>query len=399
MTFLKHTVLFLFVFLLPTQFGKHFFLNFSYVDGVRVDYLSLVLYATDLLAIVLIVLFWRKIRKDLYKNKHFLVFLGLLTVTNILSSQYPLLAGYTALKFLEIYLVFLIFRNIKITKQAILTPLFLGGLVELTLSTAQFYYKHSLQGAFYYLGERFFTLSTSGIATASFFDREILRPYGTFSHPNSMGGFYLLMYAFALSLKDKSYIKQGVILVSSLLIFLSFSKVVIIIYVFITALSLVPQLFKKKCLPCLIGRMTVIFFVSAMFLQAHADPLSLEKRVRLIQESIIIFKQNILLGTGFGHHLFAHAQFPNPYPHFFLQPVHNIFVLFIMQAGLVISAFVAIPIIKYARNLRKNKLYAVLLVIILTGFVDHYWLTLQQNMLLLGVVFGIIKNSKIFSER
>src|SRR5579872_1357131 len=52
-------IFYLFIFLLPTQFGKHFWLDFSYVLGQRVDYLSPTLYTTDILvtALFLISLF------------------------------------------------------------------------------------------------------------------------------------------------------------------------------------------------------------------------------------------------------------------------------------------------------------------------------------------------------
>src|SRR3989344_4188555 len=87
MAIFKKLVVFLFLFLLPTQLGKHFFLDFSYVDGVRVDYLSLVLYATDILALMLVWVYREIIIKELRKQKHFVVFLGLLVATNILASK------------------------------------------------------------------------------------------------------------------------------------------------------------------------------------------------------------------------------------------------------------------------------------------------------------------------
>src|SRR3990167_10994750 len=49
-------ILFLFLFLLPTQFGKFFFFTFSYISGLRIDYLAYALYASDLLVVTLIFL-------------------------------------------------------------------------------------------------------------------------------------------------------------------------------------------------------------------------------------------------------------------------------------------------------------------------------------------------------
>ena len=46
-----------FAFLLPSQLGKHYFFSFSYLSGIRVDYLAPTLYMTDIIAIILIGIF------------------------------------------------------------------------------------------------------------------------------------------------------------------------------------------------------------------------------------------------------------------------------------------------------------------------------------------------------
>src|SRR5438105_4334390 len=48
--------IFLLLFLLPTQLGKHFWPEFSFVQGLRIDYLSPTLYVTDMLVGILFVL-------------------------------------------------------------------------------------------------------------------------------------------------------------------------------------------------------------------------------------------------------------------------------------------------------------------------------------------------------
>src|SRR6266704_691714 len=47
----------LLILFLPTQFGKHFWPSFSIIQGIRVDYLSPTLYFTDIL-IILLFLVW-----------------------------------------------------------------------------------------------------------------------------------------------------------------------------------------------------------------------------------------------------------------------------------------------------------------------------------------------------
>ena len=55
--------MFLFLFLLPTQLGKHFFLPFSYILGVRVDYLAPTVYLTDIIILLLVVINYRAVLK------------------------------------------------------------------------------------------------------------------------------------------------------------------------------------------------------------------------------------------------------------------------------------------------------------------------------------------------
>jgi hypothetical protein len=105
------------------------------------------------------------------------------------------------------------------------------------------------------LGERYFTISTPGIAKVAMQGKEILRAYGTFSHPNSLAGFYLLQYVFILYEKrfnKFTFLKYLVLGLSSMLVFISFSKIVIILYLGVTGFYLFKNL---SCKLCLIGRL------------------------------------------------------------------------------------------------------------------------------------------------
>jgi hypothetical protein len=254
-----------------------------------------------------------------------------------------------------------------------------------------------MQGIFYYFGERYFTLSTPGIAKVVLQGKEILRAYGTFSHPNSLAGFYLLLYVFVLFEKrfNASYKLKYVILgLSSILIFISFSKIAIFIFFIITA----TYLFKNvSCKLCLTGRILGLIVLSTLFISAQGDSESVQKRITLIQDSLKIILNYPLLGVGLGNYIIAQSTFPIAYSYYFLQPVHNIFLIFLAETGIPLCIIVAYFIFRFGKTLiQKHGQIAVslLLIIGVTGFFDHYWITLQQNMLLLPVVFGLLKNQK-----
>ena len=109
-TFLKivrKRVLQLFILLLPTQLGYHFWPKWAYVFGVRVDYLSPTLYLTDILAAILLVL-WihenRKRRVRLSKNNK-LVILSILAFLNVVFALVSQLAILKWIKIGELYLI------------------------------------------------------------------------------------------------------------------------------------------------------------------------------------------------------------------------------------------------------------------------------------------------------
>ena len=136
--------------------------------------------------------------------------------------------------------------------------------------------------------------------------------------------------------------------------------------------------------------------LGGIFLTAAGDPDSLGKRLWLTQSAVQIIKEHIFFGVGFGNYLITQSRFSIPYPYFFLQPVHNIFLLAIAELGVPFFLIMAYLIRSGLKTLRTPEVRTILLTIILfTGMFDHYWLTLQQNMLLIPVVFGLLQHEKV----
>ena len=76
-----------------------------------------------------------------------------------------------------------------------------------------------------------------------------------------------------------------------------------------------------------------------------------------------------------------------------LQPVHNIYLLLLSETGIfgLLMFFLAFSILT-KNNKKTLNLYLVLIFVFLTGFLDHYWITLQQNTLVLVfVIFLLLK--------
>lgn len=389
----EQIVVFLFLFLLPTQLGKHFFPAFSYVDGVKIDYLSPAIYITDILVCMLIAINRKQLMQKIKSFRFSFVFVLLVLILHAFTSPLPLFSLYGVFKIIELVLVFFVAKKI-INQKLILIAFLLGGIVELSLALMQLYTHASLQGFFYFLGERYLTISHPGIATTSLFGKLFLRPYGTFSHPNSLAGFYLLLYFYILTHHPfrRSFILYTISsFVFTSLIFISFSKIAILIYLVLNALYAIRYM-KIECIICVIGRVITLIILSVIFLSSQADPLSLEKRMTLFLNGVALLKSHFLWGVGLGHYIIYQAQFSSPYRYFFLQPVHNIFILFFTQTGIVIGILLIIPLWKSLKHQwQKPSFFFCFLAVVMTGMFDHYWLTLQQNWLLMGVIFGFLE--------
>ena len=178
----------------------------------------------------------------------------------------------------------------------------------------------------------------------------------------------------------------------SLLIFLSFSKIAIITYLVVTVLYATRDL-KKICWICTISKIGVALLVTYLFLQAKGDAETINKRIYLTQSAFRIIWHNPMVGTGIGNYLYAQSNIPNPYPYHFLEPVHNILLLTLAEIGIPIVIALLYLLSAYIRLIWKTPIgQAVIITVVLTGMFDHYWLTLQQNILLLPVLFALLKN-------
>lgn len=385
-------LIFLFLIFLPTQFGKHYFFDFSYIFGVRVDYLALTIYATDILVFLLALLNLKILIPQLKKKGLFILLVFI--IINIFFSQLKIIALFRWIKILEFLIIFYIFSRKKIQEKIYLHAFLISGAVELFLSLAQLFSRHSLQGIFYYFGERLFTLSTPGIAKTAVNGVEILRPYATFSHPNSLAGFYLLIYFFVLIKISNQYLirKNILLLVSSLLVLLSFSKTAILAYLILNTLYFILK--KNNCRFCTATKFLTALAVSLVFITAKNDPLSLGKRLELITNASKIICSNLLFGVGLGSYINAQKNYISSYYLFINQPVHNIFLLLISELGIITGLYLAYHFILYTKSLPKHY-WIIIMVIVFTGMFDHYWLTLQQNLLLAGVLLGSIEAPSI----
>ena len=398
-----HQIFFgLLIFFLPTQLGRHFWPDFSFIFGLRLDYLSPTLYLTDLLALATLVIWWwqeRKIR-NISRVNWLIFFIFFYLFINSLLAQNQGAAFYKLTKIAEFaWLGFYVTKNTKtkvIMGKILPVVVVYSGLIALF----QVFKQSSLDGFFWFLGERTFSAGTPGIALAQSFGHLHLRPYGTFSHPNSMSGFLLvaLILIWGLGKNSPFWLKILASFFGFLVILLSFSRI-IWIATFLLGLWLVigwlgsrrkvpsqPPVYFLLTLPFLIG--TVFFFSGPSFFFEEATT----QRINLAQATLLIIKESPLFGVGLNNFIVHLPKFWIQSGVYFLQPVHNIFLLVAAETGLIgLLVFIWFLWLMIKKLILEHQPFLLLAlgVILFTGIFDHYWFTLQQNQLLATIVFGL----------
>ena len=430
--------------LLPTQLGYHLWPDWAMVIGRRLDYLSPTLFLTDI-TILLTLLSWVVSSFPLLKINNYLklvVFVGFVGL-NILFASSPVIAFSKWLKFLEFALFGFYIIKTKPSFSRSIWCLSFAVLYSSVIAIAQFFSQHSLGGVFWFLGERTFDISTPGIARIQILPSaithyslfiihksgELLRPYATFPHPNVLGGFLAVLLPLIIykSTNGKSTnqwqnVSTNIVIALGLVaLLLTFSRSAWIAGV--VGLSAVLFFrFKSMKHRSFVVFLAFIGFVGLFlalpyFKSLTPDSESVFVRTELNSAAVFMWWNNNfldnafiphtthvihrLLGVGLGNFL---IELPKFYPHrdiFFLQPVHNIYLLILSEVGvigLILFLFFIISIYRNKeygiRNKGKNQkilsfiIRYSLFIILFIGLVDHYPLTLQQGQLLLTLLIS-----------
>lgn len=410
---------FLFFLFLPTQFGRHFWPDVSYVSGLRIDYLSPTLYITDLLIFLLAVFVFLRFRlkKTFFvlslRVLLFLFFLSLLFLVQVFVVSRPLLLVFGLLKLGELLFLGWFLKNYFQTKTQwvlLLAGVSIGVVFESLLALAQFLQQGSLNGIFYFLGERTFTAQTPGIANASLGGVLSLRPYGTFSHPNVLAGFLLLSLLFCLPfIKHRlGYLISGVLLLGTAALFLTLSRVAILLWVVLLPLWLITTTAFRKSMLLIAGFIGNLLFFLLLFGSRFAFSFQEETvvvRNDLLVASLRMLSDSPLFGVGLHHFLVLLPDYYMSYSVLFLlQPVHNIFLFVAAELGLL--GFVLFcwflwqtycRLWQYRSFVQTKALLFALSAVLLIGLTDHYWVTLQQGQLLFTLLLGISWSRSITS--
>lgn len=436
-----HRRLFLFLLvLLPTQLGFHFWPAWAYLVGRKVDYLSPTVFFTDIVLFAMLIAWW--VQRTDKKQRHLairvswrqgIIALGILSAitANVLFSANQEVALYKWLKLLEFAgLGWYIVRTQPGIKETIAASS-IGILYSSGLAIIQFILQHSAGGVFWFLGERTFVLDTPGISRFNvclpFIStcKLILRPYATFPHPNVLGGFLatslpFIVYTQIMGFGTKKHTVSGyyywLVLAlgyAALVLTLSRSAWSIAAAIIIGMMYVVFRDARSRLLSNTVSFRIFLTTLSAFVIgllvmvalfQPSMSDESVVRRITLNHVAFSLWQQSPVVGIGLGNFLVALPKSIAGRQINFLQPVHNIYLLLLSESGLLgLSLFIAgiwISLKKLISHIRTHPLSSVHVFflsfcgLLITGFVDHYPITLQQGQLWLAILFAFALTRK-----
>ena len=390
------------IFLIPTQIGYHFWPDFAHVFGIRVDYLSPTIYLTDILVLSLLI-FWLRTKPKIGRRTIvWIISFLLLAFINVSLAKNTGAALYKWIKVFEFVFFGYYLSSLKglDVKRQIMLPLSLSILFFSSVGILQFLKQGTIGGFLYLLGERSFSSISPGIALVDIGGSQYLRAYSTFSHPNSLAGFLatgLILLTFS---RQSRRLKVLVFALGLTALFLSFSLgallalAVVLLFYLITRIS---TRVLKKSLIAIIFLSIFLSMAQAIYSKGYlrAGNLSEDVHNRLVLAGAAgkLFSFSPVWGVGLNNFIVRLPEIKLVTGvSWWLQPVHNIFLLALTETGIPGLLFFTFLLTKAgAASAKKGKILfgLAIIFIVVTGLVDHYWLTLQQNQLLASLILGL----------
>lgn len=398
---LEKYVFFILLFAIPLQLGKHFWPNFSYVYGFRLDYVSPTLYITDLLILILFALNFRKFKKISLPDCKWQLILSFLLILGVAFSSSPAAGLYGLLKIGEMYFFgWCTYKNFGKFSSTTISKLFsISIFIQVVLASLQVYLQRSLGSIFYILGERTFSAQTPGIANAYINGQMTLRPYGTFPHPNVLAGYLVVVMTYIL-FNNKSKVSKFGLVVGTIGLLLTLSRISLLVWILVITWKVIREtrknLFRKACVLTAAVLFVILFTpVGARVLSTNFGDISVRERLFLNTYALKIFEKSPVFGVGWNNFYIEVAKIWQPKDFgltFYLQPVHNIYLLILSQTGIIftsLAGYLLFRAILKAFNSKRLYIFPMLLSLVFMGFSDHYFLTVQQGQLLSAFVLGL----------
>ena len=407
--------LYLLVFLLPLQ-------TRWIIKAGPTEYLTYSLYGTDILLILLLLLFI--FYKFPIKIQNYLI-VGLLAIAAV-SVFFALDKALALYKFGWLVLgagLFWLITKAAYSRARLVWSLLIGLGLQAVLGSWQFLAQATFANKWLGLAlHRASDLGASVIETmgADGVGERWLRAYGGLDHPNMLGGMLaigiiLILYLSFAGAPDKKSpalratpLLKGFQILFSAALFFSFSRAAWLALAAGLAAGLLAAIIKKdlRAQRNLLETILVsglIFFIlffqfpnlvmTRLYSGERLEIKSKSERLESIKNSWPIIKNNWASGVGVGNYTLALGrQRPGEQPYFY-QPVHNVFVLAFSEIGIIgmllfVFLFVRFPGSSPGLKARNNQAM-ILVALIVVMSLDHWLWSLHFGMLFFWLAIGL----------
>jgi len=214
--------------------------------------------------------------------------------------------------------------------------------------------------------------------------RQLLRPYGTFPHPNVAAAFLTLSLIFIWPQRKGFLFSFAGILITA-------SKSALI------SLSTYLIFSQNKLRNALIIFFTSLVIIAVLLGSVNQSQIStISERLLLTQAAFDIAVKNPLFGVGSGNfikeiadlNLFSQSEVR------LLQPVHNIFLIILAENGIIGLILFSLLVLITLRNVNSKKKIGLFLSILVFASLDHFFWTLNQGRILLWLSLAFINSPK-----
>ena len=425
----SHIRFLIFIFLLPLQ--TVYLLREPFVGGVKWEYGIVAVYGIDLLLVCILFLIstsWlRSIKYQVLSIKYggteiLLILLAAWVGVSVFWAPDQILALYFFVKLLLAIGLFFVVRGTEIDMKKVVFVLLVAGVIQSGIGVAQFLYQYSPGSSI--LGMSAHEASQAGSSVLKIDSGRFLRAYGTFSHPNILGGFLGAILVFCISYyvfcmrykKSWSTFFEILFLLGGLIIVflgltLTFSRaawlgvllgiIVIGFHAFRQDDSWIRRRFLKIVFA--LGLASLVF---GSILQEQIFPRfdtatieregSVSERMVSLKDAQPLIEENPFVGVGAGNFTAAIIEKGERgvmgemgRPVWSIQPAHNIFILICAELGLTgLLLFIGFlfSVLKPAIN---NPQSVILITILPSLFLDHFLWTSHFGLLFFFLLLGL----------
>jgi len=410
------------IFLLPWQ--TRWIYGYATMNNLPWEYGTLSFFGTEILLWLIVILigirvfvnktFWQRITsRENFKRRWPFILIGaaiaIYGVYAYVSSPVAVVSGQFMSRLIgAICLAFcLALSEIKFSKMALV--FWLSGVGQGILAAMQFFTQKVVASK--WLGLAAHTASDTGASVVQTATERVLRAYGSFGWPNSLGVFLavaLIIGVIIFANAERKYWPH--FLAGQMIIFIGLiftysrgawlaAAIGLLAYFFIALKQknnfALLTLAKQIIAFILISAVLLIAYFPLFSARASADnyleKLSLSERTSQYQIAKEIFFAHPLVGVGPGlytYYLAGHFSAPTYGTY---QPVHNIFVLALAEIGAVMYLFFIALVVWFAVRVWKiNPVYlSVIAALLVAGLFDHFLWSLYAGQILFWVVLGM----------